>query len=66
MHTENLVIDQSSDWHTVENILKFFPESDRISIFTFIVEAVDSINLTAFMISPEQEKILFKFDFVGK
>ena len=66
MHTENLVIDQSSDWHTVENILKFFPESDRISIFTFIVEAVDSVDAGALVVAAQQKEILRVLDLVGQ
>ena len=35
------------------------------STLTLIVKAIDSINRSAFMISTQQEKVLWIFDLVG-
>ena len=35
-------------------------------ILTFIIEAVDSVNAGALVVTPQQEKILWVFDLVGK
>lgn len=65
MHTEDLVIDKGSDWHTVENILKLFPQSDAVPIFAFVIESVNSVNLTTLVIATKEEKVFLKFYFVG-
>lgn len=40
--------------------------SIRPSILTFIVETIDAIDWGAFMVTPEQEEVLWVFDFVGQ
>lgn len=65
MHTEDLVIDKGSDWHTIENILKLFPQSDAVPIFAFVIESINSVNLTTLVIATKEEKVFLKFNFVG-
>ena len=64
MHTEDLVIDKGSDWHTIENILKLFPQSDAVPIFAFVIESINSVNLTTLVIATKEEKVFLKFNFV--
>lgn len=66
MHAEDLVVDESCNWHAVEDILEFFPDSDRIATLALVIEAIDAIDLTAFMVSAQQEKVLLELDFVGQ
>jgi hypothetical protein len=65
VHAEDLVIDKGSDWHTIENILKLFPQSDAVPIFAFVIKSINSVNLTTFMITTKEEKVFLEFYFVG-
>ena len=65
MHAEDLIIDKGSNWHTVENILKFLPESDAVPIFAFVVKSVNSVDLATLVIATKKEKVFLKFHFVG-
>jgi hypothetical protein len=64
VHAEDLVIDKGSDWHTIENILKLFPQSDAVPIFAFVIESINSVNLTTLVIATKEEKVFLKFNFV--
>lgn len=66
MHAENFIINKSSNWHTVKDILEFFPEADTIPVLALVIETIDSINLTALVITAQQEEILLKFNLVGE
>ena len=64
MHAQDLVVDQGSDRHAVEYILEFFPDTDRVATFAFIVESIDAVDLTALVITSQQEEVLLELDLV--
>ena len=66
MHAKNFIINQGSYRHTVEHILEFFPYANAIPSFALIIESIYAVYLAAFMVSTEEEKILFVLDFVSK
>jgi len=66
MHTENLIIDESSDWHAIKHVLELFPNPNTVASFTFVVEAVRAIDLTALVGTSQQEEILRVLHFVGQ
>jgi len=51
VNAENLVIDHSRYWETIEALYELFPEFQGISSFAFIIESVNSINGSALMIT---------------
>ena len=51
VHAENFVVDEGSDGHAVENILELFPHANGVSALAFIVKAIDTIDLSALVIS---------------
>lgn len=53
MHAQDFVVNESCNRHAVENILELFPNSDTVATLAFVVEAVDSVNLTALVISSQ-------------
>ena len=65
MHTEYFLVDESSDGQAVENVTEDLPESDGISSLTFIVKAINSIDLCAFVIASQKEEVLGVFDLVA-
>ena len=66
MHAEYLVIDQGCNWHAVEHVLELFPDTDAVPPLALVVEPIDSVDLSALMVSTEQEKVLFEFHFIGE
>jgi len=66
VHTENFVIDEGRNRHTVEHILEFLPEANRIPTFAFVVESVDPVDLTALVVAAKQEEVFLEFDLVRK
>ena len=64
MHGENLLIDDCSDGEAVEAIGKSLPQLDVVSSFALIVEAVDSVDGGAFVVSSQNEEVLWVFDLV--
>ena len=66
MHCENFVINKRSNWHAIENVLELFPKSNGVASLAFIVEAIDTINLTTFVVSTEQKEVFLEFYFVGQ
>ena len=66
MHAKDFVIDKCGDWHAVENILEFFPNSDRVATLALVVEAIYTVDLAALMVASQQEKVLLELDLVGE
>ena len=64
MHAEDLIVDEGSDWHAVENILELLPDADGVATLALIIEAVDTIDLTALVIASQKEEVLLKLDLV--
>ena len=66
MNTEYFIIDQSSNWETVEALNKFLPQFKTIPSFALIIKSINSINTAAFMISSQQEKVFRVFNFISE
>jgi len=66
MHTENFLVNDSSDGETVEAVSESLPQLDVVPSLALIVETVDSVNWGALVVSSEQEEILWVLDFVSK
>ena len=65
MHTKDFVVDQGCDWHAVEDILKLFPKSDTVPVLALVIETVNSIDLTAFVVTSQKEKVLLELYLVS-
>ena len=66
MHTEDLLVNDSGNWQTVETVSKGFPQPDVISSLAFVIEPVDSVDRSALVISSEKEKVLWVLDLVSE
>ena len=64
MHTENFLIYECSNRKAIEDIAKDAPESDRVPALALIIEAVDSVDLGAFVISTQHKEVLGILDFI--
>ena len=64
MHSEDLFIDDGSNWQTVETICESFPQFDVVPSFSFIIETVDSVDGSTLMVTSQDEKVLWVFDFI--
>ena len=66
MHTEDLLVNDSGDWQTVDTVSKGLPQLDVISSLAFVIEPVDSVDRSALVISSEKEEVLWVLDLVGE
>lgn len=66
MHAENLLVNKSGHRKAIEDVTEHAPESDGIPTLALIVEAVDSINLCAFMIASKKEEVLGILDLIAE
>ena len=66
MHAENFLVDQGGDRQAIEDVAKDAPESNGVSTFALIVETIDSVDLSTFVVSPKKEEVLWVLDLVAK
>jgi hypothetical protein len=66
MHAQNFVVNKSCNRHAVENILKFFPKSDAVSVLALVIEPVNPVDLPTLVVPAEEEEVLLEFNFVGQ
>lgn len=59
MHTHYLFINKSHKWHVVEAIVELLPESNFISSFYFVKESVDTSNGLSFVVSSQDDDLLW-------
>lgn len=66
VHADDLVVDDGGDGETVEALGEGLPEADAVAAFALVVEAVDSVNGGALVVSSEEEEVVGKLDFVAE
>ena len=64
MCAEDLLIDDSSNGKTIETVCERLPEFDVVSALTLIVETVDTVNRSTFVIASKDEEVFRIFHFV--
>lgn len=64
MHAEDFFVNKCTNWQTVEDIRKDFPEFNRVAAFALIIKAINTINLRALVVASQQEEILGVLDLV--
>jgi len=65
VHAQNLLVDQSTDRQTVKDVGEDLPEFDGVPAFALVVETVNSIDLSTFMIPSKQEEVFWVLDLVA-
>ena len=66
MHADNPVVDQSGHWKTLETIRKCPPETNTVTTFALVIEAIDLVNVVGFMIASKEKEVVGIFYFVRK
>ena len=66
MHGKDLLVNDCCDRQTIEAVGKCFPQFDVVASLALIVETVNTVDRSTFMISSENEEILRVLDFVRK
>ena len=64
MHGEDLLVNDGRNGEAVEAIGESLPQLDVIPPLTFIVEAVDTVDGRAFVISTENKEVFGVLDLV--
>lgn len=65
MHAQDLVVDEGCHGQTVEAISEDLPESDAEPALALIVESIDSVDGSAFMVPSQEEEVIGVLDLVG-
>jgi hypothetical protein len=66
MHADNLVVNDCTTWQAVESITKLLPHFDGESATTLVVEAVDSVDTSTFVVSSKEKEVFRVFNLVSK
>ena len=66
MHAEDLVVNECSNWHAVEDILEFLPNANAVSSLALVIESIHSVDLAALVIASQQEEVLLVLYLVGQ
>jgi hypothetical protein len=64
MTAENFLVNKCSNWQAVEAVCEGLPEFDVVSSFAFVIEAVDSVDTGALVVTTKEEEVFREFDFV--
>lgn len=65
MHCENLLVDDRSNGQAVEAISESLPQLDVVPSLALIVESVDTVDRSAFVVSSQNEEVFWVLDLVG-
>jgi len=66
VHGENLLIYDCGNGQAVEAVGECFPQLDIVPALTFVIEAVDTVDGSTFMIAAQDEKVFRILDLVCK
>lgn len=64
VHGKDLLVDDSSNWQAIEAISKGLPKLDIIPSLAFVVESIDTVDRSTFVITTENEEVFWVFDLV--
>lgn len=66
MHAQYFIIYKGCHGKAVKTVSKGFPKPHIKPPLTFIIKPINPINGSTLMIPPQQEKVFWIFDFIGK
>lgn len=66
MHCEDLLVNNSCNGQAVKAVSKGLPQLNVISSLALVVEAVDAVDRGAFVVTTEDEEVLWVFNLVRK
>ena len=66
MHAEDLLVNDSRNRETVEAIGKGLPQLDIVASLALVVETIDSIDASAFVVTAKDEEVLGILDLIGQ
>ena len=66
MHGEDLFINDCSYRQAIEAIGESLPQFNVVSTLTLVIEAVDTVDGSTFMVAAQDEKVFRILDLVGE
>lgn len=66
MHAQDFLVNEGSNGEAVEAVSEGFPEFDVVSSLALVVEAVNTVDGGALVVSSEEEEVLRVLDLVGQ
>ena len=64
VHGKNLLVDNSGDGKTIEAVGEGLPQLDVVATLALVVEAVDAVDGSALVVTPQDEEVLRVLDLV--
>jgi hypothetical protein len=66
VNAEYLLCNDGGERETVENICEGLPDFDVAASLAFVVESVDTSDVGTFVVTSEDEEVLWVFEFVAQ
>jgi len=66
VHAQDFLVNEGSNGEAVEAVSEGFPEFDVVSSLALVVEAVNTVDGGALVVSSEEEEVLRVLDLVGQ
>jgi len=66
VHGEDLLVDDCCNGQAVETVRESFPKLDVVPPLALIVETVDAVDRSAFVVAAQDEEVFGVFNLVGK
>jgi len=66
VHAQDFLVNEGSNGEAVETVSEGFPEFDVVSSLALVVEAVNTVDGGALVVSSEEEEVLRVLDLVGQ
>ena len=66
MYAEDLACNNRSYWNGVEGVDERLPHLDRTPSFAFVVEAIDTSDVGAFVITTQQEEVFWESELIAQ
>jgi hypothetical protein len=66
MHAEDLFVNNGCNGQAIEAVSESFPQFDVVSSLALIVEAINTVDGGALVVSSQQEEVLRVLDFVSQ
>lgn len=66
MHSENLLVNDGSNWETIKTIREGFPQLYVVSSLTLVVKAIYTVDGGTLVVAAKNEEIFGILDLVGQ
>lgn len=66
VHTQDLIVDERSNWQAIEAVCEHLPQFNSVSSFALIIKSVNAVNTCTLVVATEEEEVLGELDLVSE